>query len=131
MKPLTASNDMPGMHLLPGSWPFLSGGGAEGALPRWILTTQKGQKFAWYVARSAISRCVAAAAKFMLNAAIDFWIFFKPFLNVLWDIWIPEPRGVQKGSQPFNYDTLNPAAYIKGPQFWIFREISGPLNHAP
>ena len=25
---------------------------------------------------------------------------------------------------------LNPAAYKKGPQFWIFHEIFGPLNQA-
>ena len=55
--------------------------GAEGALPPLNFDNPKRSKIV-YIAHGAISRRVAAAAK-CESAAIEFWIFFKPFLDVL------------------------------------------------
>ena len=62
---------------------FLSGGGADdGALPPPLNFDNPKRPKIWYVARGAISLCAAAAAK-CESTAIDYWIFFKAFLDVL------------------------------------------------
>ena len=59
---------------------FLSGG-PGGHCPPLTFDNPKRSKI-WYVACGMIIRRVAAAAK-CESSAIDFWIFFKPFLDVL------------------------------------------------
>ena len=79
---------------------FLSGG-TGGHCPLLNFDNPKRSKI-WYVVCGTIIRRVAAAAK-CESSAIDFWIFFKPFLDVLWDIWTSEPRGVKvHNCGPFN-----------------------------
>ena len=68
--------------------------GGQGALPPpRILTTQKGPRFC--VTCGTIIRRVVAAAR-CKSSVIDFWIFFKYFVDVLWDIWTSEPRGIYR-----------------------------------
>ena len=56
------------------------GGGGEGALPPLNSDNPKRSKM-WDVTRGVIRLHIAAAAK-CESMAIDFWIFFKPFLEV-------------------------------------------------
>ena len=105
---------------------YFIGGGGQGAFPSPLNFYNPKRSQIW---RGAISRCVAQAAK-CESAAIDFWIFFKPFGDVLWNIWISEPRGVGPTERSTIVDLLikihgplNPAAYwkvhnlFKGPKF--------------
>ena len=68
-----------GLHASTGI--FLSGGEAEGALPPLNFDNPKRSKI-WCVVHGAIIRPIAASAK-CESAAIDFWIFFQPFLFFL------------------------------------------------
>ena len=77
--------------------------GGQGALPPLTFDNPKRSKI-WYVACGTIIGRVAAAAK-CKSSAIDFRIFFKPFLDVLGDIWTSESRGVYRkvhSRGPFN-----------------------------
>ena len=71
--------------------------GARGALPPPLTFDNPKRSKIWYVACGTIIRRVglAAAAK-CESSAIGFRIFFKPFLDVLWDIWTSESRGVYR-----------------------------------
>ena len=55
--------------------------GGEGALPPLNFDNPKRSQI-WYVALGVISRRVAPGAK-CESMAINFWIFFKPFWDVL------------------------------------------------
>ena len=67
--------------------------GGRGASPLEFWQPKKVKTLVGYVKCGTILRRVAAAAK-CESSAIDFWIFLKPFLDVLWDIWTSESRGV-------------------------------------
>ena len=60
---------------------FLSGSQRGHCPPPLNFDNPKRSKI-WYVVRGVISHRLAVAAK-CKSAAIDFWIFLKPFLDVL------------------------------------------------
>ena len=97
---------------------FLSGG--PGGIAPLNFDNPKRSKM-WYVTCGTIICRVAGVTK-CESSAIDFWIFFKPFLDVLLDIWTSE-RCTERSTI---LDLLIKIPLIKD----LLIKIPGPLNPA-